>query len=117
MKRIMTIGAAVLTAAALSACDVAVDLGADSLFPTGTSFVVRGTADVFEGNGSCPIWIGENGVIYHLFQNPRVPNEEFDRVITPGTTSRLELAVRTDLVVTCQVGTIAEVEDILEIPD
>jgi len=88
---------------------------APTLFPTGTSFVVRGTMTVESRGGPCLVWVGENGVRYHLFQDPRVNNEDYDSVVSPGTTSRLVLATRDDLVVDCQVGTIVEVQDILEI--
>ncbi len=88
---------------------------APTLFPTGTSFVVKGTMTVENHDGSCLVWVGENGVEYHLFQNPRVSNDDYDSVTTPGTTSRLVLATRDDLEVGCQVGSIVEVQDILEI--
>lgn len=105
-----------LAAAWLGGCSFNFDLGSDTLFPTGTTFVVSGTADVIPSDsGACKIWLGENGVIYHLFQTPRVANEDFDRITTSGVTSRLELATRSDLVVDCRVGTIVQVEDILEI--
>ena len=86
------------------------------LFPAGAPFVVKGTADLADVDGEpCLVWLAENGVIYHLFQDLRVGNEDYDRVTTPGVTSRLELATRSDLVVTCQIGTIVEVLDVLEI--
>jgi hypothetical protein len=98
------------------ACTFNLDLGTETLFPTGTAFVLSGTADRVDTQvGGCLVWLGENGVTYHLFQNPRVDNGEFDLVTTPGVTSRLELSTRTDLVVDCQIGTIAQVENILEI--
>lgn len=98
------------------ACTINLDLGSDTLFPTGTSFVVRGTADLVEqGDDRCLVWLGENGVTYHLFQNSRVANDEFDLITTPGVTSRLELATRSDLTVDCRLGTIVEVQNILEI--
>jgi hypothetical protein len=90
--------------------------GVDSLLPA-SSFVVKGTAAVDDQNGPCRIWYGENGFTYYLFQDPRVDNETFDRVITPGVTSRLELLIRADLEVTCQVDRKAEVVDVLEIED
>lgn len=97
-------------------CTFNLDLGSDTLFPVGTSFVVRGTADRIDtAQGSCLVFLGENGVTYHLFQSPRIDNDEFDLVTTPGVTSRLEIATRSDLIVDCQVGTIVEVQNILEI--
>ena len=88
----------------------------DTLLPMGASFVVSGTAAVIDNDGSCLIWTGDNGVTYHLFQDSRLDNELFDRVTTPGTRSRLELARRTDLQVACQTrGVIVEVQDVLEV--
>ncbi len=95
-------------------CTFNFDVEPPALVPSGNPFVVRGTATLLEDGGPCPAWIGENGVIYHLFQNRRLNNETFDRVTTPGVTSRLELAVRTDLEVACRVGTVAEVLSVLE---
>ncbi len=97
-------------------CSFNVDLGTSSLFSTGASFVVSGTADTIASEGgACLVWLGDNGVTYHLFQTSRIENEDFDRITTPGVSSRLEIAPRTDLVVDCQMGTIVEVQDILEI--
>ena len=87
----------------------------ETLLPVGTPFVLKGTAAVIDNDGPCLIWEGENGVTYHLFQDPRVENETFDRVTTPGVTSRLEIAIRNDLEVVCQIGRVAEVQDVLEI--
>ncbi len=110
------LGVAALALAGAGSCTINLDLGSDSLFPTGTSFVLRGTTDIVDtGSGSCLVWLGENGITYHLFQNSRVANDEFDLVTTPGVTSRLELATRSDLVVECRVGTVVEVQNILEI--
>lgn len=109
----LVLGLALL--AAMAGCSVNLDLLPDTLVSTGTPFVVRGTAAVVDIEGACLIWIGENGVTYHLFQDPRVDNETFDRIITPGVTSRLQIAIRTDLVTICQIGTIAEVRNVLEI--
>jgi hypothetical protein len=53
--------------------------------------------------------------MYHLFQDPLLDNDTFDRVTEPGTSSRLVLAARSDLELACQLGTIAQVMDILEI--
>lgn len=90
-------------------------LSQNTLFVRGEPFIISGTADVVDRNGACAVWYGENGVTYHLFQGPRVQNADFDRVTTPGVRSRLEIATRSDLVVTCEYGTIVEVERVLEI--
>lgn len=87
----------------------------DTLIPTGGSFVLSGTAQVIDQDGPCLVWTGENGISYHLFQDAALENELFDQVTAPGTTSRLELAQRTDLDVACQVGPIVEVLDVLEV--
>ena len=89
----------------------------DTLFPTESTFVARGTASVVEDEGLCILWAGENGLSYHLFQHPRLDNELFDRVTTPGTTSRLLLTSRPDLNFGCQLGEIVEVKDVFEILD
>ena len=86
-----------------------------ALFDIATPFVVRGTAALVDNSGPCPVWIGENGVTYHLFQDPRLDNETYDWVTTPGITSRLVLSTRDDLELVCQFGTIVEVQDVLEI--
>ena len=87
----------------------------EGLIATGSPFVISGTSTLADNNGPCLIWIGENGITYHLFQGSTVENETFDRVTTPGVTSRLLLAERTDLQVSCLMGTIVEVRDVLEI--
>ncbi len=97
-------------------CTFNLDLGTDSLFSEGSAFVISGTADTATVDDQpCNIWLGENGVLYHLFQTPQVDNGDFDRITTPGVTSRLEIATRSDLVVDCKIGTIVDVQDVLEI--
>ena len=91
---------------------VPIDLG---VLGSSSQFVVRGTAAIADNDGPCPIWVGENGATYHLFQAPHLDNETFDYVTTPGTTSRLVLAVRDDIELECQFGTIAEIQSVLEI--
>ena len=84
---------------------------------TGDPFILRGTAAVLDNGGPCLVWIGENGATYHLFQGAQVENDAFDQATTPGVTSRLQIAVRTDIPVACQIGTVVEVHDVLEIED
>ena len=89
-----------------------------TLFPTGRPFVISGTAAVEYVDGEpCEVWVGDNGVTYHLFQDPRLDNETFDRITAPAVRSRLEIAGRSDLEVICQIGTIVEVQDVLEIAE
>lgn len=82
---------------------------------SGARFVNRGTAELIDNGGPCLVWRGQDGITYHLFQSMGLGNEVFDTITTPGVTSRLEIRVRTDLVVACQVGTIVEVLSVLEI--
>jgi hypothetical protein len=87
----------------------------DSLFPTGTPFILSGTAALADNQGPCLIWVGENGITYHLFQAVNLESDLFDTITTPGTTSRLQLATRSDLEVACRMGTVVEVQDVLEV--
>ena len=82
---------------------------------SGAPFIVSGTTAVIDNNGPCLVWMGDNGEVFHLFQGLGLDNETFDRVTTPGTRSRLQLGRRNDLTVSCQVGTIVEIQDVLEI--
>ncbi len=85
------------------------------LLAVGTPFVLSGTAALIDNNGPCLVWLGENGITYHLFQDARLDNDLFDEVTEPGTTSRLEIVTRSDLEVVCQVGDVVEVRDVLDI--
>lgn len=116
-RSVSRLATAVALALSASGC-IDIHLPKDlTLIPVGTPFVMTGTAALEEGTDGepCPVWVGENGITYHLFQDPSLDNESFDMVVAAGTTSRLVLAVRTDLTVDCQVGTIAEVHEVLEI--
>ncbi len=113
--RLKTLVLGITLLAAGSGCSIDFDVLPDTFVAAGSPFVVRGTATVVDNEGPCLAWIGENGVTYHLFQDPRVDNETFDRVTTPGVTSRLQIAVRTDLELACQIGTIVEVRNVLEV--
>ena len=92
-----------------------IDLSGATLLPVGTPFVVTGTATVIDTGEPCLVWLGDNGVTYHLFQDPLLQNESFDVITEPGTTSRLVVVTRTDLEVGCETGTIVEVQEVLEI--
>ncbi len=89
--------------------------GQDTLFVRGEPFVMRGTAATIDVEGPCRVWLGDNGITYHLFQSVRLSNEDFDRIVTPGVTSRLQIATRNDLKVDCQTGDIVEVERVLDV--
>jgi len=101
-----------LTATACITIDLPEEI---TLLPVETVFVLKGTSALVENGGPCLVWFGENGLTYHLFQSPRVDNATYDRIVTPGVTSRLELAKRNDLHVACEMGSILEVQNVLEI--
>jgi hypothetical protein len=83
----------------------------------GASFIVKGTFEVRQefGRGDCPVWVADTGILYHLFQGTGIANADFDRITTPGVTSRLRIASRSDLVVACQIGTSVVVDEVLQI--
>ncbi len=89
--------------------------GEDVLFVKGEPFIVSGVSAVVDEGGPCRVWYASNGMTYELFQGARVDNTEFDQIMTPGRTSRLEIATRSDLESSCDVGRIVEVQRILEI--
>lgn len=119
---------ATIAAATIMSVGGCISLSDSSLLSTGAPFVMRGTAVILESGGTtglfglgaepgetCPAWLGENGVTYHLFQDPLLDNNSYDRITTPGVTSRLVLVPRGDLDLPCATGTIVEVEQVLEI--
>jgi len=92
-----------------------IDLGgAADLLPVGTPFVVRGTMTV-GGNETCLRWQADNGVTYSLYQDALLDNTVFDRITTPGVTSRLVVATRSDLPAPCTVDRVVQVQEALEI--
>ncbi len=97
------------------ACTVNIPGNNTTLFATGESYIVKGTATVVDDNGPCPVWIGQNGITYQLFQGGRLENADFDRITTQGVTSRLEIVTRSDIAVACQAGQVVEVQRVLEI--
>lgn len=86
---------------------------AESLLPVGTPFVVNGTMTLV--NGNCLTWVGDNGIKYHLYQDPLLDSATFDQVTTPGAVSRLVIATRSDLTYPCGKGTVVEVQQVLEV--
>ena len=77
---------------------------------------LEGVAETVENNGSCAIWLADDGRVFVLFQDPRLPNDDFDIVTTPGTRSRLVLDLRSALGDRCREDAIAAVIDrVLEI--
>ncbi len=109
------LGLRVLAVGLLAGCTIQIP-SAQSLFPIGTPFVLSGTSTISDTlSGPCPVWIGDNGITYYLFQDAKLDNTLFDRVTTPGVTSRLKLVTRTDLEASCHDGPFVEVLDVLEI--
>ncbi len=86
-----------------------------SLIDIGAPYVMRGSAVLLDDDGPCLAWLGDDGNTYHLIQVQTMENELFDELVTPGTRSRLVLATRDDLSVACQVGNVAEVQNVLEV--
>jgi hypothetical protein len=104
---------------ALSGCiDATIPVGGGggiSLFSPG-AFVIRGRMDEATNMGmDCPVFRADTGINYHLFQTEAVENDVFDAVTTPGAVSRLVVQERSDLEIACQIGTIVEVQDVLEL--
>ena len=93
---------------------IEVDLpSGDSLFPE-ASFIVSGTMEVDPRGPECSLFHADNGFNYHLFQGPRLTNDEYDQLFETGSRSRLEIQARKDLVLTCGRGYTAEVIEVLE---
>ena len=111
MRKLIVVGLALVSSLGWYGC---IDLGTSGLLPVGTSFVVRGTMTVPEGDG-CPVWAGENGQNYYLYQGTLLDNALFDRISTPGVTSRLVISTRGDLTSPCKVDQVAQVTEVLEI--
>ena len=66
-------------------------------------------------NGDCLVWQADNGQSYYLYQNALLENNSFDRINTPGVTSRLVIAIRNDLPAGCRADNVAEVNQVLEV--
>jgi hypothetical protein len=86
---------------------------------TGTEFVDQGTFElrpvsVFSSD-TCPVWVDDSGVVYHLFQAPDLSNADFDSITQPGVRSRLLLSEREDLPVGCLDGPAVQVQQVLQI--
>jgi hypothetical protein len=100
----------------LTGC-LTVDVPEIRVVSPGTPFVVAGVAVTNGTDETCLEWVGDNQIVYHLFQDPDLDNEAFDRVATPGVRSRLELRSREDIPVACGIGLSVEVLEVLEIED
>lgn len=86
-----------------------------SLFPA-PAFIVTGVMEeVDHDRPQCSQFRADNGVVYHLFQGPRLTNDEFDQLFEEGARVRLEIEIRDDLdLATCAVGATVEVVEVLE---
>ena len=115
MRWFYRLGMQLLAIGLLAGCTIQIP-SAESLFSVGTPFVLSGTATISNTPSEpCAVWIGDNGITYYLFQDAKLANELFDRITTPGVTSRLKLVTRTDLEASCHDGPFVEVLDVLEI--
>ena len=85
----------------------------EGLFPD-ASFIVSGTMELDPRGPECSIFHADNGFRYHLFQGPRLTNDEYDQLFEDGSRSRLEIQVRKDLDLACAVGARVEVVEVLE---
>ncbi len=89
-----------------------------SLLPPDTSFIINGTAQAATDATTFPVWLGEDGQAFVLFQTLDIKNDDFDAVLVPGARSRLQLQVRNDLAPLCQADVVpVEVIRILRIND
>ncbi len=104
--------AAVVVCLNTAAC---INLNTSQLLPVGTPFVVQGTMTLGGPNGDCLVWQADNGQSYYLYQNALLDNNAFDQINTPGVTSRLVIAIRSDLPAGCRADKVAEVNQVLEV--
>jgi len=108
----LAVAAVVLSAASCITLDIP---SGGSLFPA-ASFIVSGVMEeVDPERPQCSRFQGDNGTTYHLFQGPRLTNDEFDQLFEEGARVRLEIEIRTDLeLFPCAVGKTVEVVEVLE---
>ena len=114
-RRTLLVWAAAAVGLSPAAC-IKLDVpSGDSLFPE-ASFIISGVMqEVDRDRPQCSQFLGDNGVIYHLFQGPRLTNDEFDELQEEGARVRLEIEIRDDLeLLTCAVGKTVEVIEVLE---
>lgn len=113
-SRVFWIAAAGVVLSVVSCIDLNV-LGGGSLFPA-PSFIVTGVMEEVDlDRPQCSRFQGDNGVTYHLFQGPRLANDEFDQLFEEGAQVRLEIEIRDDLeLLPCLAGETVEVIEVLE---
>lgn len=86
-----------------------------SLLPPDTSFIIKGQAQAAEP-GQFPVWLAEDNQGFALFQTTNISNDDFDALTTAGSTGRIQVSVRNDLVPLCRPDVIpVEVLKVLEI--
>lgn len=80
-------------------------------------FLLKGTYMRIErfGQAPCFAWEGDNGILYHLFQDANLDNDLFDMATTVGVSSRLLIQPRSDLQTACNLGPTVEVLEVREI--
>jgi hypothetical protein len=106
--------AALFAVASLASSCIELNLpSGDSLFPA-PSFIIAGVMDLDPQQPLCSRFVADNGVVYHLFQGPRLSNDEYDQLFEEGARLRLEIQIRDDLVLLCQEGELVEVVEVLE---
>jgi len=76
------------------------------------AFVIAGTMVEGVSLRSCPVFQAENGVQYHLFQGDALSDSQFQSIATLGATSALEVVLRRDLDLRCQVDDVLEVLEV-----
>lgn len=90
------------------------DAGASETFIQQGTFELRQTG--FLSEATCPVWVDDTGLAYHLFQGAMITSAQFDQITTPGTTSRLQLQFNNSLQVGCLTDSpIVEVVGVLEV--
>ncbi len=96
-----------------------VDLISGNRAATTGEFVDQGTFELRQvsifSSDTCPVWVDDSGVVYHLFQSPDLSNAGFDSITQPGVRSRLLLIERQDLPVGCLDGPVVPVQQVLQV--
>jgi len=103
-----------LVALSVSSCiDLNIPEG-EGLFPE-PSFIISGVMELDAEQQLCSRFRADNGLIYHLYQGPRLTNDEYDQLFQEGARARLEIEIRKDLeLVPCRRGATVEVLEVLE---
>jgi hypothetical protein len=114
LRRQVSLIAAVAAGVLVTASCMEVDIpSGEGLFPD-ESFITGGTMEVDPRGPECSLFHADNGLDYHLFQGPRLTNDEYDQLFENGARARLEIQVRGDLELRCGFGRNAEVVEVLE---